>query len=72
MKPGLRWVNITPEQIQAEREASLRRQAARDVAPKVADNPQHAAPHLVMPRISLGGGAYIVNVKGGNNYGGGA
>jgi hypothetical protein len=63
------WTQLTEAEMQAEREASLRRQAAKNIAGRPAGNPQFAALHLDMPRISLGGGGYIVNVRKGQSWG---
>lgn len=59
---------LTQAQFEAEKEASRRRTAAKQIASVVRNNPnpQFSGLHLTMPRISLGSGGYRVHAKGGH------
>lgn len=70
MRPALKWIEISEEQMQAEREASRCRQTARNIAPRATNNPQFAGLHLDRPRIPLGNGAYKLSNKRGHSFGG--
>ena len=59
---------MTPEELQAERQASQERRAKWQADAASSDGSHYAGIHWDMPRLNLGGGAYLVNVKQGSMW----
>ena len=56
---------MSPEELAREREAYQARLAQMAASPWPSQHPQFSGLHMAMPRLSLGNGAYKVDIRSG-------